>query len=48
MNFKSCEICKELKENDDLKICLVCGKSFCRNCYFDNNQFCSFCNSEIL
>lgn len=48
MKFCSCDICKNLIDNEDLEICLVCKTKYCKTCKNNMHNYCRFCNTKII
>lgn len=48
MKFCSCDICKNLYDNSDMELCLVCKTKYCKNCKTRMHNYCYNCNSKII
>lgn len=48
MKFCSCDICKNLTDNEELAICVVCKTKYCKNCKNNMHNYCRFCNTKII
>ena len=48
MDFYSCEICKDLFDLEDGKVCLICSQKYCNSCFEKSHHYCRNCNTKIL
>ena len=48
MKFYSCDVCKNVYENCDLELCLVCKTKYCKTCKEKMHNYCCCCNSKIF
>ena len=48
MKFCSCDICKNLYDNDELEICIVCKTKYCNSCCGYSHNYCNKCNTKIF
>ena len=48
MKFISCEVCKNLIDNSEAEICIVCKSKYCAECCRHSNNYCSRCNTKIF
>lgn len=48
MKYKTCCVCKNLVDYDEICLCETCMKKFCSNCAKNNNDVCHSCYGKIL
>jgi len=48
LKYKSCKICNNLVDYDEIFICPTCKQKYCKKCSESQNNICYLCYSQIL